>query len=72
MTQKTEKEKFLEWYEDQKKTKGLTYYKPIVDRDPETGRPILPPGTTEEDLYGAMNALNAAVERGDYKVVTDL
>ncbi len=72
MTQKTEKQKFVEWYEDQKKNHGLTYYKPIVDIDLETGRPILPEGTTEEDIYRAMNALNDAVARGAYKEVTDL
>lgn len=66
MTQakKTEKQKYLEWYEDQVKNHGLQYVKPIVAIDFETGRPILPAGTTEEDIYRSLNEINDAVAKG--------
>lgn len=72
MTQKTEKQKFLEWYEDQKKNHGLLYVKPIVDIDPVTGKVNLPSGTTEEDIYRSLNEINAAVARGEGKQLTGI
>jgi hypothetical protein len=68
----TEKEKFLAWYKKEKEENGLLYCKPIIDMDPYTGKVNIPEGTTEEDIYRAMNALNDAVANGRFKIVTDL
>jgi hypothetical protein len=68
----TEKEKFLAWYKKEKKEKGLLYCKPIIDIDPYTGKVNLPEGTTEEDIYREMNAMNDAIANGRRKIVTDL
>lgn len=55
---KTEKEKFLAWYEEQKKN-GLIDMK--ICPNMQDG---IPPGTTEEDIFAALNAMNAAVAEG--------
>lgn len=72
MIQQTEKEKFFAWYKKEKGEIGLLYCKPIIDIDPFTGKVNLPEGTTEDDIYRAMNALNDAVANGKFRIRTDL
>jgi hypothetical protein len=65
MTQKTEKEKFMEWMKDQIKNHGLRECRPYLNPD-------RPADTTEEDIYREMNKMNEAVGRGDYKELKNL
>jgi hypothetical protein len=60
----TEKEKFLAWYKKEKEENGLIDFKLTLD-------PLRKLNTTEEDVYAAINAMNAAYERGECKPFDD-
>lgn len=60
----TEKEKFLAWYKDQVENHGMVDIK--IDLNPNFA-----PGTTEEQVYLAMNVMNEAFQAGKYKIFDD-
>ena len=68
----TEKEKYIDWFKKEQEKSGLIYCKPILNIDPLTGKSYLPDGTTEEDVYRAMNEMNAAFSRGEFREINHL
>lgn len=65
----TEKQKFLNWLECQKKDHGLVGIR-IVTADDPLGPGVLGPDTTEE-TYRDLNKLNATIARGETRPLTD-
>lgn len=65
----TEKQKFLNWLECQKKDHGLVDIRIVTADDPPGS--ALGPDTTEE-TYRDLNKLNAAIARGETRPLTDI
>jgi hypothetical protein len=63
----TEKEKFLAWVKAEQ-AKGLV----SISLTPAWFPGSRPEGVTEEDVYRELNAMNAAVARGDAKPLVDI
>jgi hypothetical protein len=70
----TEKEKYLAWFKKEQEENGLLECRIIGDplADFDENAPRVPEGTTEEDIYRAMNAMNDAIAEGRFKIATDL
>ena len=72
----TEKQKYRNWLEAQIKDHGLVSVSVCPARDPlgpDVTTDELRFGTNEEEeFYKELNAMNAAVARGDFRIVTDL
>lgn len=72
MSNTPERDKYLAWFREEQK-KGLRDVKFAFDPSwyKDDGTIQAPEGTNTEDLYRELNTINAAIERGDYKVVAE-